>query len=253
MAATYTIDPQELIDRDARIEVLEKQLADANKLDGEQKERIGQLKADLQVAINMSHEQVDKLEDLTRKLTKAENTEKNLRQGVLAINSKYTPLQVEHVSLKKKFKAAELEIGRLEEELEYQQDAVSRYYNKAKGFEGQNARMKDDLRVLESVNHDLKIKGEQMSGNLVAVAEQWREPAMGVAPGVMSMGMGHGMSMTAGGMGMGAGGIGMGAGGMGMGVGGAGMGPGVAGGRKRPASELLEDDERMRRFSRMTR
>ncbi len=67
-------------------------------------------------------------------------------------------------------------------------------------------RMEDNLDKLQKENHLLVLKGEQMSGKLLAVAEQWHNPGMA--------------------------------------------------GRKRQADQaedILDDDERLKRFARIAR
>ena len=252
MAAAQMIQPQDLKTRDAKIEALQKQLSDAQNHNKEQTVRIGQLEADLKVAVDTGLEQVDALEDLQRRLqesqhgleniqqrlARAETAEKNLRAGTLAINSKYEPLKKEHESLKRRYKAAEKEIARLEKQLEIAETTVGAYYNRAKDSGAHAARVQADLRNLQRANHELMVKGEQMSGRLMDVAEEWHEPGIGMGMSPPRAGMAHpgkGMAPPV------------------MGLPGTGAGAGVAGGRKRQASEVLDDGERLRRFSRVTR
>jgi chromosome segregation ATPase len=203
VATIEASQPQAIRDKDAKVESLQRQLLAALNNGNEKTRKAEKLEADLKVATDSGLSQVLDLEAFHRKVKKQEETEKNLRKGILVLQKELDPLRNENTRMKRQLQDAEKEIRGLAGKVDYQRQRFEIYSQRTCHIESKTARMESHLRKLEEENHLLVLKGEQMSGRLLAVAEQWHEP-----------------TPTS---------------------------------RKRQASEVLDEGERLRGFSRMTR
>jgi predicted RNase H-like nuclease (RuvC/YqgF family) len=195
--------PEDLKTKDVKINGLQKQLLDAMKYGNEEAHKVEKLELELKLATENGLSQARALEDLQKKLQKQEEVEKNIRKGNLALHRELDPLKPENARLKNQLKDAEKEIRNLTERVDYQNQRLEIYGQKTRNTELKALQMETVLEKLERENHSLVLKGEQMSGRLLAVAEQWHEPNPAK--------------------------------------------------RNRQTSEMLDDGERLKRFSRMTR
>jgi chromosome segregation ATPase len=195
--------PEDLKAKDVKIDSLQKQLLDALNYGNEKARKVEKLESDLKLANETGLSQTNALEDLQKKLQKLEEVEKNIRKGNLALHREIDPLKPENARLKSQLKDAEKEIRNLTERVDYQNHRLEVYSQKTRNTELKASQMETVLEKLERENHSLVLKGEQMSGRLLAVAEQWHEPNPAR--------------------------------------------------RKRQMSEMLDDGERAKRFSRMSR
>jgi chromosome segregation ATPase len=195
--------PEDLKAKDVKIDSLQKQLLEALNYGNEKARKVEKLESDLKLANETGLSQTNAIEDLRKKLQKQEGVEKNIRKGSLALQRELDPLKPENARLKSQLKDAEKEIRNLTERVDYQNHRLEIYSQKTRNTELKASQMETVLEKLERENHSLVLKGEQMSGRLLAVAEQWHEPNPAR--------------------------------------------------RKRQMSEMLDDGERAKRFSRMSR
>ena len=195
--------PEDLKAKDVKIDSLQKQLLEALNYGNEKARKIEKLESDLKLANETGLSQTNAIEDLRKKLQKQEGVEKNIRKGSLALQRELDPLKPENARLKSQLKDAEKEIRNLTERVDYQNHRLEIYSQKTRNTELKASQMETVLEKLVRENHSLVLKGEQMSGRLLAVAEQWHEPNPAR--------------------------------------------------RKRQMSEMLDDGERAKRFSRMSR
>jgi len=195
--------PEDLKAKDVKIDSLQKQLLDALNYGNEKARKVEKLESDLKLANETGLSQTNALEDLQKKLQKLEEVEKNIRKGNLALHRELDPLKPENARLKSQLKDAEKEIRNLTERVDYQNHRLEVYSQKTRNTALKASQMETVLEKLERENHSLVLKGKQMSGRLLAVAEQWHEPNPAR--------------------------------------------------RKRQMSEMLDDGERAKRFSRMSR
>jgi chromosome segregation ATPase len=195
--------PEDLKAKDVKIDGLQKQLLEALNYGNEKARKVEKLESELKLATETGLSQANALEDLQKKLQKQEEVEKNIRKGNLALHRELDPLKPENARLKNQLKDTEKEIRNLTERVDYQNQRLEIYGQKTRNTELKALQMETVLEKLERENHSLVLKGEQMSGRLLAVAEQWHEPNLAR--------------------------------------------------RKRQTSEMLDDGERAKRFSRMSR
>ncbi|KAE9382139.1 hypothetical protein N431DRAFT_440922 [Stipitochalara longipes BDJ] len=187
IAAVEAAQPQDLKDRGAKIESLQKQLLDASNYGKEQALKVEKLEADLKVATDTGLSQVETLEDLHNQLKKSQQTEENIRKGNVAVLrqlDQLDPLKAENKVLRRKLKEAEMEIVNLAKRVDFQDQTLDLYSKQVRDTEMQAMRMQTDMRTLQRENHQLLVKGEQMRGELFAVAEQWHEPGAGAGAGM---------------------------------------------------------------------
>jgi hypothetical protein len=179
VASVEATQPSDVRAKDAKIEQLQGQLLEALNYGNDKARKVEELEASVKVATDTGLSQIETLEDLHNKLKGQEDTEKNLRRGNMALTKQLDPLKTENSKLKRQLKDAEKEIGLLKEKYEYQNQTLELLSQKARQTERINMRIEDDLTKLKRENKLLVMKGEQMSGKLLAVAEQWHGPALG--------------------------------------------------------------------------
>ena len=179
VASVEAQQPSDVRARDAKIEQLQGQLLEAFNYGNDKARKVEELEASLKVATDTGLSQIETLEELHNKLKGQEETEKNLRRGNMALTKQIDPLKAENAKLKRQLKDAEKEVARLNEKYEYQSQTLELLSQKARQTERINLRIEDDLTKLERENKLLVLKGEQMSGKLLAVAEQWHGPGLG--------------------------------------------------------------------------
>jgi hypothetical protein len=179
VASVEAQQPSDVRARDAKIEQLQGQVLEAFNYGNDKARKVEELEASLKVATDTGLSQIETLEELHNKLKGQEETEKNLRRGNMALTKQIDPLKAENVKLKRQLKDAEKEVARLNEKYEYQSQTLELLSQKARQTERINLRIEDDLTKLERENKLLVLKGEQMSGKLLAVAEQWHGPGLG--------------------------------------------------------------------------
>lgn len=179
VASVEAQQPSDVRTKDIKIEQLQVQLLEALNYGNDKARKVEELEASLKMATDTGLSQIETLEELHNKLKGQEETEKNLRRGNMALAKQLDPLKAENAKLKRQLKDAEKEIGLLKEKYEYQNQTLELLSQKARQTERINMRIEDDLTKLERENKLLVLKGEQMSGKLLAVAEQWRGPGLG--------------------------------------------------------------------------
>lgn len=179
VASVEAQQPSDVRAKDAKIEQLQAQLLEALNYSNEKARKVEELEASLKVATDTGLSQIETLEEIHNKLKGQQETEKNLRRGNMALTKQMDPLKAENAKLKRQLKDAEKEIGVLKEKYDYQGQTLELLGQKARQTERINMRIEDDLTKLERENKLLVLKGEQMSGKLLAVAEQWHGPGLG--------------------------------------------------------------------------
>ncbi|PMD15925.1 hypothetical protein NA56DRAFT_731902 [Hyaloscypha hepaticicola] len=179
VASVEAQQPSDIRAKDAKIEQLQVQLLEALNYGNEKGRRVEELEASLKVATDTGLSQIETLEEIHSKLKSQQETEKNLRRGNMSLSKQMDPLKAENAKLKRQLKDAEKEIGILKEKYDYQGQTLELLTQKARQTERINMRIEDDLTKLERENKLLVLKGEQMSGKLLAVAEQWHGPGLG--------------------------------------------------------------------------
>jgi chromosome segregation ATPase len=179
VASVEAQQPSDVKTKDAKIEQLQGQVLEAFNYGNDKARKVEELEASLKVATDTGLSQIETLEELHNKLKGQEETEKNLRRGNMALTKQLDPLKAENAKFKRQLKDAEKEVARLNEKYEYQSQTLELLSQKARQTERINLRIEDDLTKLERENKLLVLKGEQMSGKLLAVAEQWHGPGLG--------------------------------------------------------------------------
>jgi chromosome segregation ATPase len=179
VASVEAQQPSDVKAKDTKIEQLQVQLLEALNYGNDKARRVEELEASLKVATDTGLSQIETLEEIHNKLKGQQETEKNLRRGNMALTKQMDPLKVENAKLKRQLKDAEKEIALLKEKYDYQGQTLELLSQKARQTERINMRIEDDLTKLERENKLLVLKGEQMSGKLLAVAEQWHGPGLG--------------------------------------------------------------------------
>ncbi len=179
VASVEAQQPSDVRAKDAKIEQLQGQLLEALNYGNDKARKVEELEASLKVVTDTGLSQIETLEELHNKLKGQQETEKNLRRGNMALAKQMDPLKAENAKLKRQLKDAEKEVGLLKEKYDYQNQTLELLSQKARQTERINMRIEEDLTKLERENKLLVLKGEQMSGKLLAVAEQWHSPGLG--------------------------------------------------------------------------
>jgi chromosome segregation ATPase len=178
IAAAEAEQPKLMKDKDAKIEDLQKQLLQASEFGNAKAAEVDRVEASLKLATDTGLEQIEHLEELNAHVKRLEQVEQNLRRGNMALQKAMEGLKEENRKLQRRVKDQEDEIGELVEQCEGQSRSVKLFSHRAKQAEAKSMLLEGEMDKLERENHVLILKGEEMSGKLMTVAEQWHQPVV---------------------------------------------------------------------------
>jgi chromosome segregation ATPase len=176
MAATETHQPQLLLEKTTKIEDLKAQLLQALEFGNAKTAEVDRLQASLKLATDTGLEQIEQMESQHAELQRLKQVEQNLRRGNMALQKALEPLKQENATLKRKVRDRDEEIRELLQRCEEQSRSVGILGHRAREAEQKYLGMEVEVDRLERENQVLVLKGEEMSGRLMSVAEEWHEP-----------------------------------------------------------------------------